>query len=459
MTVQVASNVNTNGSSNGNGAASKLRVADLNVFLKQRSPLDSNYPSHAYLTALRDTATEQIRGLSFPTTRDEEWRFTDLSPILSLNWDTDLTDTPTVTPAAIEPYQLPEAKTRLVFVNGIYSLVLSAVSADSGVTVGALSDADTWASVSDKVDAYLGRQQGLEQSFTTLNAASFQDAAVVWLERKAIASHPIHILSITTANEQAPRLTHPRVLVVAEPHSEVTVVEDYIALGKGKYFSNPVTEIYVEENAQVNHVRVQRDGVEAFHIGKTAISQAQNSRYACHAISVGGGISRHNLEVFQTGVQTETILNGLSMIAGQQVADTHSLIAYEHPHSMSRQLHKTIVGGSAHAVFNGKVNVPQAAQLTDAGQLNRNLLLSPKGKVDTKPQLEIVADNVKCTHGATVSQLKADEVFYLQSRGIDATRAQNLLIYAFAAEILEGLPIESLKTQLAESVDGFIQST
>ncbi|NET11229.1 MAG: Fe-S cluster assembly protein SufD, partial [Symploca sp. SIO2B6] len=192
-------------------------------------------------------------------------------------------------------------------------------------------------------------------------------------------------------------------------------------------------------------------------IGKTAVSQAPDSRYHCHAISLWGRISRHNLEIFQTGPQTETILNGLSMIGGKQLADTHSLIAYNHPHSTSQQLHKCIVDDHAHAVFNGKVNVPQAAQLTDAGQLNRNLLLSPNGRVDTKPQLEIVADNVKCTHGATVSQLKADEVFYLQSRGIDSTRAQNLLIYAFAAEILEALPIDSLKVRLSEAVDRFTQ--
>ena len=457
MTVQVASDVNTNGSRNGSGP--KLTVADLNVFLKQRSPLLEAHPAHATLTNIRATATDQLRTLSFPTTRDEEWRFTDLSSLLSVNWDAALTDDVKVNQAQLEPYQLPEANSRLVFVNGTYRADLSSVVADAGVTIGALSDGDTWASVGGKVEKYLGCQQGLEKSFTTLNTSSFDDAAVVWVEKKAIASHPIHILSITTAQENAPRLTHPRILVVAEPHSEVTLVEDYIALGDGQYFSNPVTEIYVEENAHVNNIRVQRDGVEAFHIGKTAVSQAQNSHYACHAISLGSRISRHNLEIFQTGVQTETILNGLSMIAGQQVADTHSLIAYEHPHSMSRQLHKTIVDGAAHAVFNGKVNVPQAAQLTDAGQLNRNLLLSPKGKVDTKPQLEIVADNVKCTHGATVSQLKADEVFYLQSRGIDATRAQNLLIYAFAAEILEGLPIESLKAQLAQNVEGFIQST
>jgi Fe-S cluster assembly protein SufD len=172
---------------------------------------------------------------------------------------------------------------------------------------------------------------------------------------------------------------------------------------------------------------------------------------------LGGKIARHHLEIYQTGEQTETYLNGLTMIRGQQLSDTHSSIALTHPYGMTRQLHKCIVDDRAHAVFNGKVFVPQAAQQTDAGQLNRNLLLSPKARVDTKPELEIVADNVKCTHGATVSQLDADEIFYLQSRGIDATSAERLLVYAFAYEVLDKLPIGSLKQALAQFVTTFMK--
>ncbi|NER00988.1 MAG: Fe-S cluster assembly protein SufD, partial [Cyanothece sp. SIO2G6] len=289
------------------------------------------------------------------------------------------------------------------------------------------------------------------------------DGVVVWVDKGAVAPQPIHLLYVSTMGA-TPNLSHPRCLVVAEANSEVKIVEDYVAIAPeaiapenhtSAYFTNSVTEIFLEDNAAVTHVRLQRDDSSSFHIGKTAVSQARTSRYTCHAINLGARISRHNLEVFQLGEQTETTLNGLVMITGEQLADTHSLIAYEHPHGTSHQLQKCIIDGSAHAVFNGKVNVPQAAQLTDASQLNRNLLLSTKGKVDTKPQLEIVADNVKCTHGATVSQLKADEVFYLQSRGIDATRAQNLLIYAFAAEIFEAIPIASLKQILVKTVERF----
>jgi Fe-S cluster assembly protein SufD len=226
---------------------------------------------------------------------------------------------------------------------------------------------------------------------------------------------------------------------------------------KKLYFSNAVTEIFVEQNAGVSHTRVQREGKAAFHIGKSAIAQARDSRYTCNAISLGAKLSRHNLEVLQTGEQTETTLNGLTVIAGEQLADTHSLIAYTKPYGTSNQLHKCIVADKGHAVFNGKVFVPQAAQLTNAGQLNRNLLLSPKARVDTKPQLEITADNVKCSHGATVGQLEADEVFYLQSRGLNQADARKLLIDAFAAEILNQLPVASLSQQLSKLVQKISQ--
>ena len=218
--------------------------------------------------------------------------------------------------ADIQPHALPEATSRVVIVNGEYQPDLSVIPSHSGVTIHGLNEA---VDIPSKPFSYLGKQPHLERTFTALNTASFTDGIVIWMDKKATTATPIHILSITTAQAK-PRLTHPRVLVVAEPHSAVTLIEDYIALGEGAYVTNPVTEIYVEDNAHVNHVRVQRDGRDAFHIGKTAVSQAAHSRYACHAISTGSQISRHNLEIFQTGIQTETILNGLSMISGQQVS-------------------------------------------------------------------------------------------------------------------------------------------
>ncbi len=233
----------------------------------------------------------------------------------------------------------------------------------------------------------------------------------------------------------------------------IRTAETQRAREDGVYLTNAVTEIWVGDNAQVSHTRVEWEGAEAFHIGKTAIAQARDSRYTCHAITLGAKLSRHNLEILQTGEQTQTTLNGLTIISGKQLSDTHSAIALNYPHGTSDQLHKCIIGDRAHAVFNGKVFVPKPAQLTNASQLNRNLLLSSKARVDTKPQLEITADNVKCAHGATVSQLEDDEIFYLQSRGIDENDARKLLINAFAAEVINQIPVPSLREILLNTVN------
>ncbi|GAC1506445.1 MAG: Fe-S cluster assembly protein SufD [Chamaesiphon sp.] len=414
--------------------------------LNQRQDLDVQGMS--WLQEVRDRATALVQELTIPTTRDEEWRFTDLSPLLKVNF---VTSIPPLPQADIKPFILPEAdRSRLVFVNGTYAPELSSVTGiPEGVFVGNLRTADK------QIQNYLAQQQGASEVFTALNTASLTDAAVVWIKKNQIVETPIHLLFISVVGE-LPAMSQPRCLVVAEPGSAVTLVEEYVSSPTSQpltpYFTNGVTEIWVEENAQVSHTWMQRESGAAFHICKSAISQARNSRYTCHAVNLGAKLSRHNLEIFQTGEGTETTLNGLTTIAGEQLADTHSAIALTQPQGTSRQLHKCIVDERAHAVFNGKVFVPKAAQLTDAGQLSRNLLLSSKARVDTKPQLEITADNVKCSHGATVSQLEDDEVFYLQSRGIDADNARNLLIYAFATEIIEQIPIASVRKILSQMV-------
>lgn len=425
-------------------------------------PWDSNLQNVeaetvVWLQQLRDQAVAQIRQLTIPTTRNEEWRFTDLSSLLRYKFQAPDRQI-SLAESAIASLILPEADNcRLVFVNGIYAPHLSSVSnLPDGLFVGNLAqspdqDEALPRSYAQQLPNYLATQPGAEEVFTALNTACLTDAAVIWVPRNQVVETPIHLLFISTASESS-SVSQPRCLVVAEPGSALTLIEDYAATGEGVYFTNAVTEIWAQENAQVNHIRVQRESRNAFQIGKTAIAQARDSRYTCHGISLGAKLSRHNLEVFQTGEHTETTLNGLTMIAGQQVADTHSVIAYTQPYGTSHQLHKCIVDHQAHAVFNGKVFVPQAAQLTDAGQLNRNLLLSPKARVDTKPQLEITADNVKCSHGATVSQLDAEEVFYLQSRCLDQASARKLLIRAFAAEMLDQLPVDSLRKVLSRSV-------
>ncbi len=411
--------------------------------------------TEGWLQDLREGAANWVRHSTIPTTREEEWRFTDLSSLRQFQFNVETQSIQT----DISSLTLREiANSRLVFVNGVFAPELSAVAdLPPGIVVSNLAGLPVVEQ--EGVQQYLAQAEGAHEVFTALNTAGITDAAVVWVKKNVVVETPIHLLFISVAGETA-TISQPRCLVVAEGGSQVTLVEEYVA-GKmptpqdkeRTYLTNAVTEVWVGDNAEVSHTRVEREGAEAFHIGKTAIAQARDSRYTCHAITLGAKLSRHNLEILQTGEQTETNLNGLTIISGKQLADTHSAIALNYPHSTSKQLHKCIVGDRAHAVFNGKVLVPKAAQLTDAVQMNRNLLLSSKARVDTKPQLEITADNVKCAHGATVSQLEDDEIFYLQSRGIDENDARKLLINAFAAEVINQIPVISLQEILLNTVN------
>jgi Fe-S cluster assembly protein SufD len=424
-----------------NAAQQRIEFLAHLLNLSKQAPAQSGW-----LQDLRDRAAIRVSEQAFPTTRDEEWRFTDLSELVQLKLEAASDHYSSANLDSVNDFALPETSTRLTFINGVYAAEFSTIAQlPPGLIVSNLSGlTDT-----DRFQTYLGQQSGAEEVFTALNTAGLSDAAIVFVPKNLVVEAPIHLLFINTTRSTA-ALIQPRCLVVAEANSAVTLVEDYGTIGEGASFTNAVTEIWLAENAEVNHTRLQRDNLAAFHIGKTAIAQARDSRYIGNTINLGAKLSRHNLEIYQTGEQTQTVLNNLTMIRGEQTSDTHSTIALTHPYGTTRQLHKCIVDDRAHAIFNGKVFVPQAAQLTDAGQLNRNLLLSSKARVDTKPQLEIVADNVKCTHGAAVGQLDANEIFYLQSRGIAAAEARHLLVSAFAQEITDRIPIDSLRQQLTQ---------
>ena len=429
-------------------------LLDRDAFLSGLLSRVTTKKSDGWLQDLRDGAVNWVRHSVVPHTREEEWRFTDLSPLKQVifnNVDTfrgtslQLND--------LNDFFLPEVSGRLVFVNGVYSPDLSNTeNLPYGLKIGNLDVLP-----GEVVQEYLAQAEGAKEVFTALNTAALNDVAVVWVAKNVVVETPIHLLFVSVSGESA-TISQPRVLVVAESSSQVVLIEEYTNhrdtedTEEEVYFTNGVTEIWVHENAQVTHNRVVREGAAAFHIGKTAVTQARYSRYNCNAVTVGGKISRHNLEILQSGEQTETTLNGLTVIADNQLADTHSVLSLNHPHGVSKQLHKCIISDRAHGVFNGKIFVPKSAQLTDASQLNRNLLLSSKSRIDTKPQLEITADNVKCAHGATVSQLEDDEIFYLQSRGIDENNARKLLVNAFATEIINFIPVASLRESLLKTV-------
>lgn len=420
---------------------------------RQRTPIsEADSTFSVWLQKRQEEAAHQVAASRMPHRKDEEWRFTDLSPLQEYQFQG--SQPVEVNPEAVTDFAIPEAsQSRLVFVNGSYSPHLSQLDQlPAGVTVTSLRNLEVHQQ--SRVTDYLTQQEGGEELFTALNTAGFQDTAVVWVKANTEVKTPLHLLFLSVTGE-TPQLIQPRLLVIAETSAKVSLIEQYGGFGEddaAPYFCNPVTEIWLAGNAEVNHVRLQQEAFHSFHIAKTAVTQAQDSRYYSYPVSLGARLSRHDFDVFQTGTQANTRLHGLTLGSGEQLSDTHSAIAFRHPHSSADQLQKNILDDSARAVFNGKMFVPQAAQQTNAVQLNRNLLLSEKAHVDIKPELNITADNVKCSHGATVSQLEADELFYLRSRGLDSKAASNLLIDAFATEIINEITIPSVRELLSSSL-------
>ena len=419
---------------------------------KKNSVIQSNF-----LAGLRQKAASVLTQSKFPNKRDEEWQFTDISNLLNIDFQ--IAQQTTLTNDILNQFVLEEGKnSRLVFINGVYSPESSDTTAlPNSVYVGNLKGlSDT---KKTQLANYLGQQEGSDEFFTALNTVGLSDVAIAWVGSDVKIETPIHLLFLSVV-DSVPTLIQTRVLVIAEPNSNFSIVESYGAVTTNctdrpqqkPYFSNVVTEIYLAENSQMNHIRNQRESGDSFHIAKTAIAQSKNSSYTNYDFNLGSKLCRHNLDIYQQGEQTESNLNGLTIIAGRQVSDTHSAIHLRHPHGKTNQLHKCIVDEYSHAVFSGKVFVPKAAQMTNAIQLNRNLVLSSKARVNTKPELQITADNVKCSHGATVSQLEADEVFYLRSRGLNDYDARHLLIDAFAGEILDKVSLHSLEKRLRQCI-------
>ena len=404
-----------------------------------------------FVSEIRQLAGDRLASLAFPTTKDEEWKYTDVSSLGNLTFTNQVVNSEDVA-ALIAQHSAPEASGNLiVFVNGQYSEKFSDITgAAQGLVIGTLATLGD--RILPKLRSHLAQHPDANDYFTSLNTACMADVAIVLAPKNLVVENPIQLLFVSAPQVGATLITQPRCLVIAESHSNLTFIQTFVGTDAQTYFTNAVTEVWLADGAQVNQTEVQWQGNQAVHINTTAIAQAKNSVYKNQSISLGAKISRQNLIMHQMAEQTETSLTGLAFIDGEQLADTHSVIAHNYPHGSSKQLHKCIADGRSHTVFNGKIQVAKLAQQTDSAQLSRNLLLSPKARVDTKPQLEIFADNVKCAHGATVSQLDAEEIFYLQSRAIDAESAANLLTYAFATEAIAQIPIESVRRSLSNFV-------
>jgi Fe-S cluster assembly protein SufD len=399
--------------------------------------------------SIRESSLKNLNATSFPHSRLEEWRFLDLRPVTRTEFFP--ADEAGLLPATnAENYFIPESdRSRLVFVNGVYSEKLSSIGGlGKGVTVGNLADfADN-----PSVEEYLNNLVNYENDvFTEFNGVMLNDGAFIHLAEGAKAEAPIQILNLYTDSAK-PYIATPRILVVAEENSDLTIVEDHVGLSENTYMTVPVSEVKVMKGAHIHHVRVQRDSESAFHIARPIAYVEKNSEYHSYTITLGGKISRNEPRVVQEDEEVDFTLDGLVLIDGEQVADTHSVMDHRFSHGNSHQLHKVVVNGKAHSIFNGKIFVRKDAQKIDSFQENRNLLLSEDGLVNTKPQLEIFADDVLCSHGATIGQLDPEEVFYLQSRGMTEEKAKEVLTYAFALETIENVKVESVHKLLIDEV-------
>lgn len=405
----------------------------------------------AWLIETRQRALRRFEELGFPTPKNEDWHYTSVAPIAEAGFATLRAASGDVRAAELDPYRIGASWPTLVFVNGRYAPELStpAEQMPDGVRVAPLSAALRGeALLDDLLDRHLTHVAAWdEHAFTALNTALMTDGAVVHVAKEMVVETPIHLLFVSDANA-ARGATHPRTLLVAERHSRATVVESHVGLGEAGYFTNAVTEAVLDDGATLAHYRLQRESPRAFHVGTVDVRQGRDSHFVNFALTLGAALSRSNVYTVLDGEGSGATLNGLYMLDGEQHGDHQTRIEHAQPNCFSREVYKGLLDGHARGVFNGKVYVHAIAQKTDGKQENNNLLLSPTARIDTKPQLEIFADDVRCTHGATVGRLDETALFYLKSRGVDATMARQLLTYAFAADVLELIELEPLKDAL-----------
>ncbi len=405
----------------------------------------------AWLPALRQRAFDRFSALGFPTTGDEDWHFTSVTPIAERTFKALKPGATTLTSSSLKPWLVDEEWHRLVFVNGRFEPALSRFSElPAAVKVSTLSDAlreePEW------VEQHLGSLAAFDRTaFTALNTAFMQDGVVVRVPKGEVVDVPLHIVHVVDAQADGAAL-HPRLVVVAEPLAQITLVESFVGLDKASYLMNAVAEIVVGNGARVDHYKIQRDSTEAFHVGTVQATQGRDSVFHSFSYAVGAALSRTNIYTRLAGEGGEARLNGMYMLDGVQHADHQTFVEHLAESCTSRELYKGILDGASHGVFNGKVYVDPLAQKTDGKQTNKALLLSDRARVDTKPQLEIFADDVKCTHGATIGRIDEHALFYLQSRGIPIENAKALLTYAFAAEALETIEIDALRLELERQV-------
>jgi Fe-S cluster assembly protein SufD len=411
----------------------------------------------AWLQSLRETSFDQFERAGFPNIKEEEWKYTNVTPIAKGNFAPVLVRNGTALAKddGLASFIYEESRqSRLVFVNGMLQQELSSLAALSDDVVAMDLRAALASSQYEAIVRQHLEHHAEKNGFAALNTALFTSGLFLKIPRGISIDAPIQLLFIGEGlDEIAPPAAFPRVLIVAEENSAATIIESYVSpKDRSVYLTNAIVDLSLEDGARLQHCKIQRESMGAFHVATTRAELGANSSYHTTTINFGAAISRHDIDVQMDHEGAECAVDGLYMVDGSQHTDTHSVIDHRQPHCTSHQLYKGILDGKSRAVFNGKVFVRHGAQQTDAHQTNKNLLLSTDARVDTKPQLEIFADDVKCTHGAAVGQIDEEERFYLESRGINPTLARNMLTYGFAEEVIEKIGVESIRRELDEAV-------
>jgi Fe-S cluster assembly protein SufD len=403
------------------------------------SGFEKSAASHelSWLQKLRRDGFARFSETGFPTMRDEDWRFTNPSAISQTAFRLVRNGHSLPSRKQLEAFRVEGAACQLVFVDGRFAPDLSLLAKPSaGVTVGSLAGAI--ARDPGATERHLGRYLNLQRdAFGALNTAFLEDGAYIHIAKGAVAAEPISLLFVSTAHGFA-AVNHPRNLIVAEEDSQATIIEDYVSLGGGEAaLCNTVTELVAGDHSVISHYMIEREHANAFNVSTLRIQQGRTADVSSHSVLIGGALVRNNVHPVLAGEGGECLINGLFIGNGRQHLDNYMLVEHASPHCGSRQFYNGILGGHAHGVFHGRIIVHKDAQKTDAKQTNRNLLLSDTAQIDTKPQLEIYADDVKCTHGATIGQIDENALFYLRSRAIDDTTARRMLLVAFASECLD----------------------
>jgi Fe-S cluster assembly protein SufD len=403
----------------------------------------------AWLRMIRDAARTRAGQIGFPTTQLEEWKFTNMAPLLQLPLHPAEKLSAKITCQDIARFTFDLDSYRLVFVDGHFCADLS-VLPDEGNDLQSGNLAGQWKINSPEAEKHLTRHVPADANFfTALNTAFFQDGAFISVAAGKTADKPVHLLFIG-ASEQAGATALPRTLIVAHRGARLKVIESHVSLADAPRVTNAVTELVLGPESQVEHCKVQQESERAFHIATIQAVQAKDSRWTSHSIASGARLARNQIQTLFDAEGGQAVLNGLYLGHADQLIDHHTVVDHARPRCESHEFYHGILADRAHGVFNGKIFVRQDAQKTNAKQTNRNLLLSDNAMIDTKPQLEIFADDVKCTHGAAIGQLSDEAVFYLRSRGIGAELARRMLIQAFASDVVERIGIEPVRARLEQ---------